>query len=62
MFELQENQTVFISFNTERMKDDRVTVEVDKRLIEATKVNPYTFSFICKGNWKLKTVNGSQFA
>ncbi|XP_078319226.1 uncharacterized protein LOC111121785 isoform X2 [Crassostrea virginica] len=47
-YEWMENQTVFISFNTERMEEDRVTVEVDKRLIEATRVNPYTFSFICE--------------
>lgn len=41
----KDNQTVFISFNYEGTQEDKVTVNVDETLFEATWVNPYTFMF-----------------
>lgn len=43
--EWKNNQTVFISFDSERTQGDTVTVDVDQTLFEATWVNPYTFIF-----------------
>lgn len=44
----EEKQTVYISFNSERAQGDKVTVDVDQTLFEATWVNPYTFMFTYK--------------
>lgn len=44
----EDKQTVFISFNSERTQDDKVTVDVDQTLFEATWVNPHTFMFTYK--------------
>lgn len=41
----KDKQTVFISFNYERTQEDKVTVNVDELLFEATWFNPYTFMF-----------------
>lgn len=52
----QDKQTVFISFNSERTQEDKVTVDVDQTLFEATRVNPYTFMFTYKGKLKIRKV------
>lgn len=44
----EDKQTVFISFYSERTLEDKVTVDVDQTLFEATWVNPYTFMFTYK--------------
>ena len=49
VFEFQENQTVFISFKTHYSNEEKVTVEVNKKLFEATWINPYTCTFYFTG-------------
>ena len=49
VFEFQENQTVFISFKTHYSNEEKVTVEVNKKLFDATWINPYTCTFYFTG-------------
>lgn len=49
IMKFQDKQNVFISFNSERTQEDKVTVDVDQTLFEATWVNPHTFMFTYKG-------------
>lgn len=49
VFEFQENQTVFISFKSQYSDEEKVTVEVNKKLFEATWINPYTCTFYFTG-------------
>nr|XP_022314071.1 uncharacterized protein LOC111118752 [Crassostrea virginica] len=44
-FEWKENQTVFISFKSQYSDEEKVTVEVNQKLFEATWINPYTCTF-----------------
>ncbi|XP_062607926.1 uncharacterized protein LOC134269739 [Saccostrea cucullata] len=43
--EWEENQRVFISFNSTREKEDKVEVEINSNLIQTTWVNPHTSTF-----------------
>lgn len=49
VFEFQENQTVFISFKSQYSDEEKVTVEVNQKLFEATWINPYTCTFYFTG-------------
>ena len=49
VFEFQENQTVFISFKSQFSDEEKVTVEVNQKLFEATWINPYTCTFYFTG-------------